>query len=66
LKQRDFKLKKEGSMWLYQVLSQNLNMPVLGPEEPAISRIGMNTYRQSLLKYHKYIDSNHKKNYPKN
>jgi hypothetical protein len=26
----------------------------------------MNTYRQSLLKYHKYIDSNHKKNYPKN
>jgi primosomal protein N' (replication factor Y) len=25
-------------MWLYQVLSQNLNMPVLGPEEPA-SRI---------------------------
>jgi primosomal protein N' (replication factor Y) len=26
-------------MWLYQVMQQNLNIPVLGPEEPAISRI---------------------------
>jgi primosomal protein N' (replication factor Y) len=33
LKQRDFNKLKEGAMWLYQVMSLNLNM-VLGPEEP--------------------------------
>jgi len=48
LKHRDFEKLKEGSMWLYQVLSQNLNMPVLGPEEPAISRI-RNEYIRSIL-----------------
>jgi primosomal protein N' (replication factor Y) len=39
LKHRDFEKLKEGSMWLYQVLQQNLAIPVLGPEEPAIGRI---------------------------
>ena len=48
LKHRDYEKLKEGSMWLYQVLSQNLNMPVLGPEEPAISRI-RNEYIRSIL-----------------
>ncbi|MBE8724118.1 replication restart helicase PriA [Flavobacterium hungaricum] len=48
LKHRDFDKLKEGSMWLYQVLSQNLGMPVLGPEEPAISRI-RNEYIRSIL-----------------
>lgn len=48
LKHRDFDKLKEGSMWLYQVLSQHLNMPVLGPEEPAISRI-RNEYLRTIL-----------------
>lgn len=48
LKQRDFDKLKEGSMWLYQVMSQNLNMPVLGPEEPAISRI-RNEYIRTII-----------------
>jgi len=48
LKQRDFDKLKQGSMWLYQVLSQNLAMPVLGPEEPAISRI-RNEYIRSII-----------------
>jgi primosomal protein N' (replication factor Y) len=48
LKHRDFDKLKEGSMWLYQVMSQNLNMPVLGPEEPPISRI-RNEYIRSIL-----------------
>ncbi|MES2239276.1 MAG: primosomal protein N' [Bacteroidota bacterium] len=48
LKHRDFDKLKEGSMWLYQVLSQNLNMPVLGPEEPAINRI-RNEYIRSIM-----------------
>ncbi|RUT71464.1 primosomal protein N' [Flavobacterium cupreum] len=48
LKHRDFDKLKEGSMWLYQVLSQNLNIPVLGPEEPAISRI-RNEYLRTIL-----------------
>lgn len=48
LKHKDFDKLKEGSMWLYQVLSQNLNMPVLGPEEPAVSRI-RNEYLRTIL-----------------
>ena len=50
LKQRDFDKLKEGSMWLYQVMSQNLNMPVLGPEEPAISRIRNEYIRTIIIK----------------
>jgi primosomal protein N' (replication factor Y) len=48
LKHRDFEKLKEGSMWLYQVLQQNLPMPVLGPEEPPIGRI-RNEYIKSIL-----------------
>jgi primosomal protein N' (replication factor Y) len=50
LKHKDFEKLKEGSMWLYQVLSQNLQMPVLGPEEPAISRIRNEYIRTILIK----------------
>lgn len=48
LKHRDYEKLKEGAMWLYQVLSQNLNLPVLGPEEPAISRI-RNEYIRTIM-----------------
>jgi primosomal protein N' (replication factor Y) len=50
LKHKDFDKLKEGSMWLYQVLSQNLSMPVLGPEEPLISRIRNEYIRTILIK----------------
>ena len=50
LKHRDFDKLKEGAIWLYQVMSQNLNMPVLGPEEPAISRIRNEYIRTILIK----------------
>ena len=50
LKHRDFEKLKEGSMWLYQVLQQNLNIPVLGPEEPAIGRIRNEYIRTILIK----------------
>ena len=48
LKHRDFEKLKEGSMWLYQVLKQNLSIPVLGPEEPAVSRI-RNEYMRTIM-----------------
>ncbi len=48
LKHRDFEKLKEGSAWLYQVMHQNLKIPVLGPEEPAISRI-RNEYIRTIL-----------------
>jgi primosomal protein N' (replication factor Y) len=48
LKHRDFEKLKEGAMWLYQVMQQNLNMPVLGPEEPPISRI-RNEYIRTIM-----------------
>jgi primosomal protein N' (replication factor Y) len=50
LKHRDYEKLKEGSMWLYQVISQNLNVPVLGPEEPGISRIRNEYLRVILIK----------------
>lgn len=50
LKHRDFDKLKEGAMWLYQVISQNLDMPVLGPEEPAISRIRNEYIRTIMIK----------------
>lgn len=48
LKHRDYDKLKDGAMWLYQVLSQNLNLPVLGPEEPAIARI-RNEYIRTIM-----------------
>ncbi|WP_293872015.1 primosomal protein N' [Flavobacterium sp.] len=48
LKHRDFEKLKEGSLWLHKVLQQNLSTPVLGPEEPAISRI-RNEYIRTLM-----------------
>ena len=50
LKHRDFDKLKEGSMWLYQVLAQNLDIPVLGPEEPAINRIRNEYIRTIMIK----------------
>jgi len=50
LKHRDFDKLKEGSMWLYQVMKQNLVIPVLGPEEPPISRIRNEYIRTILIK----------------
>lgn len=50
LKNKDYEKLKNGSMWLYQVLQQNLTIPVLGPEEPAISRIRNEYIRTIIIK----------------
>ncbi|WP_298223449.1 primosomal protein N' [Flavobacterium sp.] len=50
LKHRDFEKLKEGSIWLYQVMQQNLKIPVLGPEEPPIGRIRNEYIRTILIK----------------
>lgn len=50
LKHRDYEKLKEGSMWLYQVLLQNLALPVLGPEEPGVSRIRNEYIRTIMIK----------------
>jgi primosomal protein N' (replication factor Y) len=50
LKHRDFDKLKEGSFWLYQVMQQNLLMPVLGPEEPPINRIRNEYIRTIMIK----------------
>ena len=50
LKHRDFDKLKQGSFWMYLVLKQNLAMPVLGPEEPAINRIRNEYIRTILIK----------------
>lgn len=49
LKHRDYEKLKDGAMWLYNVLSQNLpGIPILGPEEPGISRI-RNEYIRTIM-----------------
>ena len=50
LKHRDFDKLKESSMWLHQVMQQNLTIPVLGPEEPPISRIRNEYIRAIMIK----------------
>ena len=50
LKHRDYDKLKEASMWLYQVLKQSLNLPVLGPEEPPVSRIRNEYIRTIMIK----------------
>ncbi len=50
IKHKDYEKLKEGAMWLYQVFAQNLQIPVLGPEEPAISRIRNEYIRTILIK----------------
>ena len=50
LKHKDFEKLKQGSLWLYNVLVQNLQIPVLGPEEPAISRIRNEYIRTIIIK----------------
>ena len=41
---------KEASFWLYNVLKQQMNVPVLGPEEPAINRIRNQYIRNIMIK----------------
>ena len=48
LKHRDFEKLKDGSMWLCQSLKNALGLPVLGPEEPPVSRI-RNEYIRTIL-----------------
>jgi len=48
LKHKDYDKLKEGSLWMYNVLKQHLNIPVLGPEEPMVSRI-RNEYLRTIL-----------------
>ncbi|MCW2118865.1 primosomal protein N' [Flavobacterium sp. 7A] len=50
LKQREYNKLNEGAMWLYKVLTQNLNISILGPEEPAINRIRNEYIRTILIK----------------
>jgi primosomal protein N' (replication factor Y) (superfamily II helicase) len=50
LKHRDFEKLKEGATWLYQVLQQQFDIPVLGPEEPTVSRIRNEYIRTILIK----------------
>lgn len=50
LKHRDFEKLREGSTWLYQSLKNTLGLPVLGPEEPPVSRIRNEYIRTILIK----------------
>lgn len=50
LKHREYDKLKEGSLWLYEVFRQHLNLPVLGPEEPPISRIRNEYIRTIMIK----------------
>lgn len=50
LKHKDFEKLKESSLWLYQVLKQQFDIPVLGPEEPPVGRIRNEYIRTILIK----------------
>lgn len=48
LRHKEYAKLKEGSVWLYNVLSQAIPVPILGPEEPAVNRI-RNEYIRTIL-----------------
>lgn len=50
LRHKDYEKLKDGALWLYNVLSQNLGVTVLGPEEPGINRIRNEYIRTIMIK----------------
>ncbi len=50
LRHRDYEKLRESAVWLAEVLRQNLDMPVLGPEEPPINRIRNEYIRTVMVK----------------
>jgi primosomal protein N' (replication factor Y) (superfamily II helicase) len=50
LKHKDFEKLKIGAQWLYDVFQQQFDCPVLGPEEPPVSRIRNEYIRTILIK----------------
>lgn len=50
LKHRDFDKLQDGSLWLHQSLKNTLQITVLGPEEPPISRVRNQYIRTILIK----------------
>ncbi|MHC5353620.1 replication restart helicase PriA [Myroides sp. LJL115] len=50
LKHRDFDKLKQASLWMYNYLTKELGIPVLGPEEPSINRIRNEYLRVILIK----------------
>jgi len=50
LRYRDYERLREAAGWLADVLRRDLDLPVLGPEEPPIARIRNEYIRQILVK----------------
>ncbi len=50
LKHKNFQILNEGSTWLYQILKQQFEIPVLGPEEPPVGRIRNEHLKTILIK----------------
>lgn len=50
LKHVDYEKVTKGSYWLFEQLKEQLNMPVLGPEEPTVNRIRNQYIRNILIK----------------
>lgn len=50
VRHRDFDKVRDGAQWLANVLRQQTGVPVLGPEEPVVSRIRNEFIRHILIK----------------
>lgn len=50
LRYRDYERLREAAGWLAEVLRRDLDLPILGPEEPPIARIRNEYIRQILVK----------------
>lgn len=58
LRHREFEKLKEASFWVYNSLKQQLGIPILGPEEPAINRIRNQYIRVILIKIPQQVPLN--------
>lgn len=51
VKARDYQKTAQAAQWLYDVLSQSIQTPILGPVEPAIGRVRNQYIQQLMLKF---------------
>ena len=51
LKARDYQKVDRASQWLFALLEQHLNTPILGPVDPVVGRVRNQYIKQILLKF---------------
>ena len=55
LKARDYQRVDQAAQWLFDVLNQQVSVPVLGPVDPLVARVRNQYIKQILIKFRAYF-----------